>query len=392
MNKKISILLIAFIGIGLYALPSTVALFSGQHDFKNIDATGNQIDCVKCHGDVSAEISASGTNVVTGTPAPHAAFKCEYCHRIEAGSASGDNAYGMIGYTNAAGTIKRTLILTVSDFEQEKFPGSVKYPTVAMTNTMTLAELQTAMGGVIKVDHGNVMAALSPADIVNPTEPLGLQQEKLMPLYASGVPIDTSTQKNEGFAPFKADYSQMPTNPALTWTPPSGSRGVWSTNFNKAGSKAVNPGSEYHAASLVSCIECHGGAEPFGHYSRVLDGETTKSCPDCHYGSTNRMTTLEAGGFGLTGEASDTGATEAHKEFQTTSDLITRQKTSASGLNINNGACISCHTHVAVDIVYQKPTTYQFDANFFNDGTEAVGGFSAQGTAKSYSDPANPRP
>jgi len=97
-------------------------------------------------------------------------------------------------------------------------------------------------------------------------------------------------------------------NGVSNWTKSSR---YWTPTLYGVGSKAVNPGSEYHAASLVSCLECHGGAEPLGHYSRVLDGEATASCEQCHYGSTNRWTELGAGGFGLLG-GKDTGATEAH--------------------------------------------------------------------------------
>lgn len=85
MNSKTAIVLIALIGVGLYALPSTSALlFAGQHSFVNIDATGNQIDCVKCHGDVASELASNPGLSSNGASAPHAAY------RIEAGKSSGD--------------------------------------------------------------------------------------------------------------------------------------------------------------------------------------------------------------------------------------------------------------------------------------------------------------
>ena len=101
MNAKFTLAIIALVGIGVFALPSTMSLFAGQHSFYNIDATGNQVPCQKCHGDVKAELTSNAnTNPANGplTPGPHAAFKCEYCHRIEAGSASGDNAFGRVPY------------------------------------------------------------------------------------------------------------------------------------------------------------------------------------------------------------------------------------------------------------------------------------------------------
>jgi len=39
MNAKTTLVLIALIGVGLFALPQTTALFAGQHSFTNIDAT-----------------------------------------------------------------------------------------------------------------------------------------------------------------------------------------------------------------------------------------------------------------------------------------------------------------------------------------------------------------
>jgi len=106
MNAKFTLAIIALFGIGVFALPSTMSLFAGQHSFYNIDATGNQVPCVKCHGDVKAELgSNANTNPLAGplTAGPHANFKCEYCHRIEQGSSSGDNAVAVIPYENAAG-------------------------------------------------------------------------------------------------------------------------------------------------------------------------------------------------------------------------------------------------------------------------------------------------
>lgn len=375
MNKKLAIVLIALIGIGLYALPSTVALFSGQHSFENIDATGNQIDCVKCHGDVKAEMDSSGLNLQTGTPAPHAAFKCEFCHRIEPGAASGDNAYAIVTYAGVAvppltARPMRTIAMTMENFEDENFPATV--PNNALT-LATLAPGYTFKGG----------AAISPitTGYEADTQVLTLYNEYEQSTYnrATGEPKDTSANKYMGLT-----LSKIPMD-ATGWT--SGSR-YWTPTLLNAGSKAVNPGTEYHAASLVSCLECHGGFEPLGHYSRVLDDEATYAnndakCAACHYGYTNRWTELAAGGFGITGGA-DTGTQEAHKEFQTTDDGLTEYKAVGTA-SYSNGACISCHTHVDVDITYLKPTTYQFKAKFGAGGTETLDTFVAGGETTTYS-------
>jgi len=376
MNAKTTMVLIALIGVGLFALPQTTALFAGQHSFVNIDATGNQIECVKCHGDVQAELGSSAS-LKTGTAGPHATFKCEYCHRIEAGAASGDNAYAIVTYTNgstptASGVSNmRTIAISMEDFEEENFP------TTITNDVTTIAQVEAAWGKTFaRAYGGGAQAAISPQAVGSETDPtvLTIYNEYERPLYnASAVggaaPFDTSVRKTEGMILNK--------NGATNWTKSSR---YWIPTLYGVGSKAINPGSEYHAASLVSCLECHGGAEPLGHYSRVLDGEATASCEQCHYGSVNRWVELGAGGFGLLG-GSDTGATEAHNEFAKTDDNLTRQKT-VNGTSMSNGACVACHTHVAVDITYTKPDTYQFNANLI-DGT--VGGFTATGTNTSHS-------
>jgi len=374
MNNKLWIVLIALVGIGLYALPATMSLFAGQHSFVNIDATGNQIDCVKCHGDVKAELNSGGVNAKTGTVGPHASFKCEYCHRIEAGASSGDNAYAIVTYTN--GTIPtvsgisnmRTIAISMADFEEENFPATIT------NDVTTITQVETAWGNTFaKAYGGSAQAAISPQAIGTEldTTVLTIYNEYEKPLYSAGAPIDTSARKTEGMILNK--------NGATNWTKSSR---YWTPSLYGVGSRVINPGSEYHAASLVSCLECHGGSEPLGHYSRVLDGESTASCEQCHYGSTNRWTELSAGGFGILG-GKDTGATEAHKDFVTTNDGMTRQKD-----GISNGACVACHTHVAVDITYNKPDTYTFNAaNTIGNGDWTVGPYTAAGNVTSNSSP-----
>ncbi len=382
MNIKTTMVLIALIGVGLFALPQTTALFAGQHSFTNIDATGNQIECIKCHGDVQSELGASAS-LKTGTAGPHATFKCEYCHRIEAGAASGDNAYAIVTYTNGTtpttSGVKnmRTIAISMEDFEEENFP------TTIVNNVATIADVETAWGKKFTLAYGGgPQAQISPlvAGSETDTTVLTIYNEYEKPLYnatavGGAAPFDTSARKMEGMI-----LNKMGSDTA-NWSAYKTTQRYWLPSLIGVGSKAVNPGSAYHAASLVSCLECHGGAEPLGHYSRVLDGEATASCEQCHYGSINRWTELGAGGFGLLG-GKDTGASEAHNEFAKTSDNnLTRQKDGMS-----NGACVACHTHVAVDITYTKPDTYTFAATFVStNGTETVSGFSATGTTTTNS-------
>ena len=62
MDKRI-LLVLAAIAIGIVALPSTIAMFAGQHNWYDTTLAGNQVPCEKCHADIFSEISqgAAGT-------------------------------------------------------------------------------------------------------------------------------------------------------------------------------------------------------------------------------------------------------------------------------------------------------------------------------------------
>ncbi|MGB2841768.1 MAG: hypothetical protein WBC40_04740 [Halobacteriota archaeon] len=78
-GKGITLMAIAVVAIGTFALPNTVSLFSGQHTWYDLSGQGNDVPCEKCHADIAAEM-----DVLEG---PHTdetlgRFECEYCHRI----------------------------------------------------------------------------------------------------------------------------------------------------------------------------------------------------------------------------------------------------------------------------------------------------------------------
>ena len=72
LDKKISLVLVAVLAIGIFALPSTIAMFGGQHNWYDLGPSGNDVPCEKCHADVYDEMSNTG---------PHANMSCWYCHR-----------------------------------------------------------------------------------------------------------------------------------------------------------------------------------------------------------------------------------------------------------------------------------------------------------------------
>ncbi|MCZ7381395.1 MAG: hypothetical protein O8C64_07485 [Candidatus Methanoperedens sp.] len=77
MNSKIILLSFAVIAVGLFALPSTLSLFSGQHTFYN----GSQVQCSKCHQDIYNEFATADAKM------PHKdKANCGGCHRTTTGT------------------------------------------------------------------------------------------------------------------------------------------------------------------------------------------------------------------------------------------------------------------------------------------------------------------
>jgi len=79
MREKFILVVTAVVAIGIFALPSTISLFAGQHAWYNISDVGNEVPCEKCHADVAEEMKKI-TGPHTGETG-HGRFKCDYCHR-----------------------------------------------------------------------------------------------------------------------------------------------------------------------------------------------------------------------------------------------------------------------------------------------------------------------
>ena len=441
MNNKTIIIIVALIGIGLYTLPQTMALFAGQHSFYNIDPTGNQVPCDKCHGDIQAELE-SGISTLTGTPGPHADMKCEFCHRLQIGQSSGDNGYTQIIYSGAG--VSRKIALNLVDLEARNIP--IQIGPLSTYNDILNA---TTISGNPMTTQFSISPCYSGSPTIgvancNSNSLILLPQNetdiKVFPLYtSSGTPIDINpVTQNSGF-----DVSK------ITW---NGSKTV----LNGTGSRTVNPGTSYHVASLVSCLECHRGTKPITH-DRIVNASDGNACEPCHYGiitvpppdiscttgchtspstyhhnypsttyqcldchpmtnfferdcrqchsgipfpsnpivfiptkphhdrgrecsschnGTGFTVSLDAGGFGLSNNPNDIGDAEVHNAMMSANDgNLTVNKYGAS-----NSGCISCHTHVDVEISYTRPTTLVFVANRFADGNWSIGGFTAIGS------------
>jgi hypothetical protein len=86
MHGKHSLLIIAALAIGIFALPSTMSLFAGQHVWYDLTPEGNNVPCEKCHADVKDELISSGV---------HEDISCDGCHRTD---------QGVGGYAEGSGT------------------------------------------------------------------------------------------------------------------------------------------------------------------------------------------------------------------------------------------------------------------------------------------------
>lgn len=76
MNSKILLLSVAVISVGLFAMPTTLSLFAGQHTFDK----GADVKCEKCHQDIYGEIAGTGKY---GVSTAHTALTaCQGCHEI----------------------------------------------------------------------------------------------------------------------------------------------------------------------------------------------------------------------------------------------------------------------------------------------------------------------
>ncbi len=119
-TNKLLLLAVAVVAVGIFALPSTVSLFAGQHVWYNISGPGNNLPCEKCHADIFEEYTmdangvhktlAGGTGAKSwqlGTGAePRRA--CGACHRVSSVGtfASGDGSGSTPGEeAHAAATI-----------------------------------------------------------------------------------------------------------------------------------------------------------------------------------------------------------------------------------------------------------------------------------------------
>ena len=118
-TNKLVLLGVAVVAIGIFALPSTVSLFAGQHVWYDISQPENNVPCIKCHADIYGEFLMSGahqtlaggesSNSTNSTTTYDSNKACAACHRVDSVDytfASGDNKGSTPGNkAHAAATI-----------------------------------------------------------------------------------------------------------------------------------------------------------------------------------------------------------------------------------------------------------------------------------------------
>lgn len=128
------------------------------------------------------------------------------------------------------------------------------------------------------------------------------------------------------------------------------------------------PGGQFHAAATISCIDCHNNTLLYNtDFSNTVHSRVIRSglgCMDCHKNPRSLPGSFSAVSI-------FTGPEEVHKDFAN----------AAKGSNLlkdRNEACISCHTHVRVNISWTRPLAMAFSATVDN-GTWSIRNFSGEG-------------
>lgn len=126
---------------------------------------------------------------------------------------------------------------------------------------------------------------------------------------------------------------------------------------------AAMEGNIAHSAGTVECMTCHNGRLTSAQ-AHLLRDKTNLSCMDCH--------NIRNGVFATSINASSIYLyTDAHRSMVVGANNSVLLKGA-------NEACVACHTHVAVNITWKKPTTMVFEANV-NNGQWSVENFTATG-------------
>jgi hypothetical protein len=128
------------------------------------------------------------------------------------------------------------------------------------------------------------------------------------------------------------------------------------------------PGGQFHAAATAACIDCHNATLLYGTF---MHGPAVGAlgCLTCHKNPQSMP-----GNFSAVNIL--TGPEEVHKAFA-------NQASNSKLLKGANEACISCHTHVRVNITWSRASYMEFSVTeniVGGDRMWTVGNFGATGS------------
>lgn len=86
--SKLTILMIAVVAIGIFALPGAFSVNTGQHNFRQIDPANPDAFCNQCHGgpdSVATELNLSQNGLYNGKIRIHSTQNCGDCHQLTQG-------------------------------------------------------------------------------------------------------------------------------------------------------------------------------------------------------------------------------------------------------------------------------------------------------------------
>lgn len=133
-------------------------------------------------------------------------------------------------------------------------------------------------------------------------------------------------------------------------------------------SEGLIQGTQFHAATTAACLDCHNKTMLYGTFQHTPEVGRL-GCLTCHKNPRSFPGNFSAVEI-LTGQE------EVHKSFA-------NQATDSKLLKGANEACISCHTHVRVNITWNRATSMEFNATETVVGgnrTWIIGNFSATGS------------
>ena len=114
MDGKIILLMISVVAVGMFVLPSSLALYTGSHDFYG----GTDVDCGKCHsGAAGDQIAAS---IMNGSA--HTSLTCKDCHYGSSGTVGGRFAVDVVGNSSDDAVTAHAAGVSVNCIDCHSYP------------------------------------------------------------------------------------------------------------------------------------------------------------------------------------------------------------------------------------------------------------------------------